>query len=75
MLLTAEVDPKGMIAFFELLHSGERGLPATVRYLTSHPLAEDRVTSLKRLAGSIPNRPRPLLPDRDWSDVRKICAS
>jgi beta-barrel assembly-enhancing protease len=74
MLMAADIDPKGMIAFFELLRVGERGLPAAVRYLTSHPLAEDRVVSLQRLATATPHRARPLLADRDWSDVRKLCA-
>jgi predicted Zn-dependent protease len=74
MLFAAEVDPKGMIAFFESLRATERGLPAQARYLASHPLAADRVESLKRLASSAPHRSRPLLPDRDWGDVRRICA-
>jgi beta-barrel assembly-enhancing protease len=75
MLMAADIDPKGMIAFFELLRVGERGLPAAVRYLASHPLAEDRVVSLQRLAAATPHQSRPLLADRDWSDVKKLCAA
>jgi hypothetical protein len=30
--------------------------------------------SLQRLATATPHRARPLLADRDWSDVRKLCA-
>jgi predicted Zn-dependent protease len=75
MLMAADIDPKGMIAFFELLRVGERGLPAAVRYLASHPLAEDRVVSLQRLAAATPHQSRPLLADGDWSDVRKLCAT
>jgi beta-barrel assembly-enhancing protease len=73
MLLAADVDPKGMIAFFETLRSGERGLPSAARYLASHPLAADRVESLKRLASSIPHRSRPVELAREWEDVRRIC--
>src|SRR5213594_715982 len=73
MLLAADVDPRGMIAFFETLRAGERGLPSSARYLDSHPLAADRVESLKRLAASVSHRSRPLLPDRDWNDLRRIC--
>jgi predicted Zn-dependent protease len=73
MLLAAEVDPNGMIAFFETLRSGERGLPSAGRYLASHPLAADRVESLKRLAASVPHRTRPVALDREWDDVRRIC--
>jgi beta-barrel assembly-enhancing protease len=73
MLLAADVDPKGMITFFETLRSGERGLPSAARYLASHPLAADRVESLKRLASSISHRSRPLELAREWDDVRRIC--
>jgi len=75
MLLAADIDPRGMIAFFETLRAGERGLPSSPRYLDSHPLAAERVESLKRLAASISHRSRPLLPDREWNDVRRICGS
>jgi predicted Zn-dependent protease len=72
MLLAADVDPKGMIAFFEMLRSRERGLPSAARYLASHPLAADRVESLKRLA-SVSHRSRPVEVGREWDDVRRIC--
>ena len=73
MLLAAEVDPQGMIAFFETLRGAERSLPGASRYLASHPLAVERVESLKRLAEYNPKRFQPLLPDRDWSDLRRVC--
>ena len=73
MLLAADVDPRGMIAFFETMRAAERGAPATFRYLTSHPLAADRVEALKQLAGSHTKEFRPLLPGRDWTDVRRVC--
>jgi len=75
MLLAADVDPRGMIAFFETMRAAERGTPATFRYLTSHPLAAERVETLKQLAGSHTRAFRPLLPGRDWTDVRGVCGS
>ena len=73
MLLAADVDPRGMIAFFETMRAAERGASATFRYLASHPLAAERVEALKQLAGSHTKEFRPLLPGRDWADVRRIC--
>src|SRR5882724_4437914 len=73
MLLAAEVDPQGMIAFFETLRGAERSLPGASRYLASHPLAVERVESLKRLAEYNPKKFQPLLPDRDWRDLRRVC--
>jgi beta-barrel assembly-enhancing protease len=73
MLLAADVDPNGMIAFFETLRAAEQGTAAATRYLASHPLAADRVEALKQVAASHSKAYRPLLPDRDWADVRRIC--
>jgi predicted Zn-dependent protease len=73
MLLAADIDPRGMIAFFETLQAAERGTPAATRYLASHPLAADRVETLKQLAASHTKDFRPLLPGRDWTDVRQVC--
>jgi len=73
MLLAADVDPTGMIDFFEKLRATEGNLPSATRYLTSHPLAADRVDNLKKLVASIPHQSRPLQLNREWDDVRKIC--
>ena len=73
MLLAADVDPQGMIAFFETMRAAERGAGSTVRYLTSHPLAAERVEALKQLAGSQKREFRPLLPGRDWTELRRVC--
>ncbi|HKB06888.1 MAG TPA: M48 family metalloprotease, partial [Candidatus Polarisedimenticolia bacterium] len=75
MLLAADVDPQGMIAFFESMRAMERGTPSAARYLTSHPLAEERVETLRRLAASQSRPFRPLLPGVDWADLRKVCGS
>ena len=73
MLLAADVDPRGMIAFFENMRAAERGAPSATRYLTSHPLAAERVETLKQLAASHSRGFRPLLPGRDWTDLRRVC--
>ncbi len=73
MLLAADVDPRGMIAFFESMRAMEGGAPSAARYLTSHPLAAERVEALKQLAVSHTGGFRPLLPGRDWTDLRRVC--
>jgi len=75
MLVAADVDPRGMIAFFETLRAAEEGSPAATRYLTSHPLAADRVEALKQAAASSGKTFRPLLPGRDWIDLRRVCGT
>jgi predicted Zn-dependent protease len=73
MLMAADVDPAGMIDFFEKLRAAEGNLPSATRYLASHPLAMDRVDNLKKLVASTPHQSRPLQLNREWDDVRKIC--
>jgi Zn-dependent protease with chaperone function len=73
MLLAADVDPRGMIAFFETLRTAEGAAHSATRYLASHPLAGDRVETLERLATSHTKPFRPLLPGRDWGEVRRVC--
>jgi len=75
MLLAADVDPKGMIAFFESMRAEERGATDMFRYMTSHPLAVERVQTLTQLAASHTKEFRPLLPGRDWPRLRRVCAS
>jgi len=73
MLMAADIDPAGMIDFFEKLRASEGNLQSATRYLNSHPLAVDRVDNLKKLIASIPHKTRPVELNREWDDVRKIC--
>jgi predicted Zn-dependent protease len=73
MLLASDINPQGMIAFFESMRAAEHGAGSATRYLTSHPLAADRVDALKQLAAARTGGFRPLLPGRDWADVRRVC--
>ena len=75
MLLAADVDPKGMIGFFESMQAEERVAPDMFRYMASHPLAAERVQALTRLAAAHKKEFRPLLPGRDWKSLRRVCAS
>ncbi len=75
MLLTAGIDPGGMITFFARLQKGGKGSPALPAYLSTHPRTEERVDGLTQLAARSQTRPARLLPDYDWRDIRKICPS
>lgn len=76
LLLQARIDPAGMIAFFEqTLHPLERANPSGVwRYFSTHPLSQERVGALRAMARRA-GPPVKLLPDRDWKDVKRICAA
>src|SRR5262245_15591510 len=74
MLLRAQIDPAGMIAFFDrAARKKDAKEPEGVwRYLTTHPSNAQRITNLKMLAVNAPTGP-PLLTGRDWKDVKRVC--
>ncbi len=73
MLVSADINPQGMIEFFELLGKHERGEAGLFRYLSTHPTHHDRVQALSRLAASSLGQPQQLLPGLAWSSIRTAC--
>jgi predicted Zn-dependent protease len=72
-LVAANVDPNGMITFFESLKEQEKGMPEFLRYVSTHPTAVDRIQRLQSMAEHVEGNFVELLPDYDWKDVNKIC--
>jgi predicted Zn-dependent protease len=75
MLIAAKIDSRGMIAFFEMLEKEEHTTPAFLTYLSTHPATGDRIEKLRALAGIAPNNPVKLLPNDEWSVIRKRCTA
>ena len=73
MLLTAGINPEGMIAFFEMLKKEESKTPEFLNYLSTHPTTQDRIEKLKFLANRSGRAFSKLYPDYEWKDVWKIC--
>jgi predicted Zn-dependent protease len=73
MLLAARVDPAGMIAFFEVLEKQEGTQTAAFKYLSTHPIASDRIARLKGMASEWRSAPVKLLPGTDWARLVKLC--
>jgi beta-barrel assembly-enhancing protease len=73
MLLAARVDPAGMIAFFDTIRQEEGSQPSGLTYLSTHPLAAERIAHLRALAAASKSAPAPLLPAEDWPALTKRC--
>jgi predicted Zn-dependent protease len=73
MLLAAGVDPAGMIDFFGVLEKQEGARTAAFKYLSTHPIASDRIERLKSSASARPGAPIKLLPGTDWARLAKRC--
>lgn len=50
LMLAANLDPNGMIAFFEQLQHEHGDLPAEASFLSTHPATEERIKKLKAKA-------------------------
>lgn len=75
MLIDAGIDPKGMITFFEMIKKEGMEMPAALKYLSSHPLTEERIERLKSLAKEAQGPFVHLLPDDRWEELLHICQS
>lgn len=75
MLDAAEIDPRGMIAFFELLQQQENNAPGFFQYFSTHPSTADRIAKLRTLAAQTQYEPTVLLPGYDWQNMQSACRS
>lgn len=76
MLLAAGIDPRGLVAFFEALEKQGGDAPAVLQYLSTHPAPKERIARLRAVVAQLgAGRPARLLPDYDWPDLARICAS
>jgi predicted Zn-dependent protease len=73
MLLAARVDPAGMIAFFDMLEKQEGTRTTAFKYLSTHPIASDRIAQLKSVASEWRGAPVKLLPGTDWAMLARRC--
>ena len=73
MLLAARVDPTGMIDFFDVLAKQEGTRTGAFKYLSTHPIAGDRIAQLKSVAAEWRSTPVKLLPATDWARLAKLC--
>ncbi len=73
LLMGANIDPAGMIEFFELLKKRTPELPGMWKYLSSHPATDDRIAYLKRLAATATATSVRVLPNSEWRDIRNLC--
>lgn len=69
MLLDAGIDPAGMIAFFEMIQKEGVEMPASLKYLSTHPLTGERIERLKALAAEAQGP----FPSSSRSTIERAC--
>jgi beta-barrel assembly-enhancing protease len=74
LLVAANIDPKGMMTFFESLKKEEGGdTPEFLKYVSTHPSTMERVERLQSMVGHVEGHFVKLLPQYDWDDMHQIC--
>ncbi len=73
MLMAAQIDPQGMVAFFETLEDKSPEIPDFFKYLITHPKTDTRIQALAAYAKAHPSTVIPLRPDYDWKRMHAIC--
>jgi predicted Zn-dependent protease len=73
MLLAGQINPAGMIAFFEAVRKEESNLATALSYVSTHPQTEVRIARLKSMIAASAASTQKLLPDYSWDDIKKIC--
>jgi len=75
MLIDAGINPAGMIAFFEKINKEGMEMPASLKYLSTHPLTGERIERLKNLARGAEGPFDSLLPEYNWQEIAQVCPS
>lgn len=74
LLVASGLDPQGMVDVFQSLKQHEGDGTASLEFLSSHPLTDKRIAQLQeetlRRAG---RQTAPLLPQTNWSQIRRAC--
>lgn len=73
LLVAANVDPNGMVAFFDSLEEEGGEVPEFLKYVSTHPSTVDRIRRLESLATQADGNFVKLLPGYDWKDMHRIC--
>ena len=73
LMRDAAVDPRGMVAAFEMLDAEGGGLQGALAYLSTHPRTADRIAILKRLAAKPMKPVVPLKLATTWKRVISKC--
>ncbi len=74
LLLRARIDPHGLVTFFERLRGQSSHRSQSSKYLSTHPLLDDRIHALMDVPSSaIREAPVPLVSPVEWPEMADIC--
>ena len=74
MMIKSNINPNGMVEFFEKINEEEEDVPKYLEYFSTHPKTGSRIANLKDYASSYSDKPEKLFTEKEWEDIKKICS-
>lgn len=74
MMIKSNINPNGMVEFFEKINNKEEDLPKYLEYFSTHPKTVSRIDNLKDYANRYSDKPETLFTKKEWEDIKKICS-
>lgn len=73
LLITARINPHGMVTFFERLRQKSSLTSPALKYLSTHPLLDDRIRALNMPSPASGDQPVQLIPPVEWAEMADMC--
>lgn len=73
MLRQANIDPKGMVEFFEIIKEITGDIPGSIKYISTHPQTAERIKYLENEISKTTYESRTIYSIKKWEELRKIC--
>jgi len=74
MLKEAKIDPAGMVEFFEILDEQAGDVPDSLKYFSTHPQTEDRISKLKEISRSMDYKHKDIYSEKEWAEIKTVCS-
>jgi Zn-dependent protease with chaperone function len=73
LLIAARINPHGMVTFFERLRQKNPEISPSLKYLSTHPLLDERIRVLNIPSPASGNLPDQLMPPVEWVEMADMC--
>lgn len=73
MMINSNINPNGMVEFFEIMNETSGDIPKYLKYFSTHPQTDSRIANLKNYANKYSDKPEKLFTKKEWEDIKKIC--
>lgn len=74
LLIKANIDPQGMIDLFKGFGENGKTESELLKYISTHPLTNERVAYINKHVKDIPKKTAPLFPGVDWKKIKNSCS-